>query len=185
METWKDIKNYEGYYQVSNLGNIRSIDRIVKQTNSKNKDKFQYNHYKGVILKTFINNSGYECITLTKSSKSRNFLVHRLVAEAFLEKTILDSVINHKDENKINNIVENLEWCTPKYNSNYGTNLKRISSKLGKKVYQYDINKNLINIFNSSKEASFYTKIPDRGIRKACYSNKLYKNYFWSYENNK
>ena len=113
-EIWKDIKGYEGYYQVSNFGQVRSIDRIVKQKSSKNDDTYQYNHYAGKILKQYVINSGYCVVDLCKNHKSIKKLVHRLVAEAFLENKFAQ--VNHKDENKLNNHIDNLEWCTAKYN---------------------------------------------------------------------
>lgn len=182
-EIWKDVKGYEGYYQVSNFGQVRSIDRIVKQKSSKNDCVHQYNHYAGKILKQYIINSGYYAVDLCKNHKSTKKLVHRLVAEAFLENK--SAQVNHKDENKLNNNIENLEWCTAKYNMEYNDRAKKIAIKNGKSVIQYDLSGNILNKFVSSREASFITNIPDRGIRKACYKTTPYKGYIWKYEEEK
>lgn len=115
MEIWKSIKGYEGLYEVSNLGNVRSLDRVRKQ----------YNHngiatvkYKGRILKKQIKKgTNYHTVTLYDNDrKSKIKSVHRLVAENFLENENKYPVINHKDGNKQNNNVNNLEWCTQSHN---------------------------------------------------------------------
>ena len=181
-EIWKSIKDYEGYYEVSNLGKIRSLDRTIKQVCSKDKTKYQYNKYKGKLIKPSLINSGYYIVSLCKNKHYRKYLVHRLVAEAFLGHSILETQVNHKDENKLNNNLSNLEWCTPSYNLKFNDRSAKIGSKLGKIVYMYNNNLELLNKFSSSREASYITNIPDRGIRKACTKNRIYKNYIWSYE---
>lgn len=180
-EIWKDIKGYEGYYQVSTLGNIRSIDRTVKQPHCKDPNKFQYNHYKGQLLKCHKINSGYLVISLTKNHKAKKFLVHRLVAETFLEPK-LGKQVNHKDENKLNNVLSNLEWCTPSYNTTYKDKHIKTGLKNSKPVYQYDENKKLINAFKSCKQASEIIKVPRKKIYTACETKKTFNNFVWSYE---
>ena len=113
-EVWKDIKGYEGLYQVSNLGRIKSVDRIIKR--KKNGDYFQ----KGRILNLQIAKNGYYICKLSYQNKKPSKNVHKLVAEAFISNPNNYPCINHKDENKLNNNVNNLEWCTCKYNNNYG-----------------------------------------------------------------
>ena len=128
-EVWKDIKDYEGLYQVSNLGRIKSVDRIIKR--KKNGDYFQ----KGRILNLQIAKNGYYICKLSYQNKKPSKNVHKLVAEAFISNPNNYPCINHKDENKLNNNVNNLEWCTCKYNNNYGTKKERISNALkGRKV---------------------------------------------------
>lgn len=136
-EDWKDIKGYEGYYQISNMGNIRSVDKYV--VNNKNGSlAFK----KGKPLKPQKQNSGYLYISLSREDKRKNFLIHRLVAEAFIPNPDKLEQVNHKDENKHNNNIENLEWCTQAYNLNYGTAIERRVSKLiGRKVPQEVIDK--------------------------------------------
>lgn len=181
-EIWKDIKEYEGYYQISNLGNVRSLDRIVEQVCGKDKTRTQKNLYKGKILKTHVINSGYVVVDLCKNHKSKKYLVHRLVGNAFLEKNKNNSQINHKDENKLNNCVENLEWCTPLYNSTYLDKHKKVALKISNIVLQFDLNNNFIASYVGSNHASSLTNVPSRGIRKSCNSGKPYKGFIWKYE---
>lgn len=181
-EIWKDIYGFEGIYQISTFGRVRSIDRMVTQKCGKNPSKTQTNHIKGKILKTWVINSGYEVVSLRKNKKRFNKLIHRIVAETFLDNLNGYSQINHKDENKLNNYLSNLEWCTPKYNQLYNCKNIKIAIKNGKSVIQINEFGTIVNRFYSSVEAGRKTKIPDRGIRKACLSGKMYKNYFWKYE---
>ena len=121
-EHWKVIEEFPDY-EVSDKGRIRRLTPY-KST------------YKGKIKKTYINNVGYECV-IFKKDKRYCRTVHRLVAIAFLPKPDGCYEINHKDENKLNNTVENLEWCTHKYNINYGTLKERISEKLKQRTVEY------------------------------------------------
>lgn len=115
MEKWLDIKDYEGYYQISSLGRVKSLKRIDRINRSIDEK----------IRKTKLNNRGYEQVSLYKNGKSKYFLVHRLVAEAFIKNGNNFPQVNHIDENNQNNIVENLEWCTNKYNANFGSRIER------------------------------------------------------------
>lgn len=116
IEIWKDIEGYNGIYQISNLGRVKSLG------NTKNK--------KDKIIKPVKNNKGYLRVTLHKSNVITRMYVHRLVAIAFIPNINNYPQINHIDENKLNNCVDNLEWCTNKYNCNYGTKNKTISKKV-------------------------------------------------------
>lgn len=106
-EVWKDIKDYEGLYQVSNLGNVRSLDREVKDTT---KNRIQ--HIKGKILKLTDNGKGYKLVFLNKDRNRENKYVHRLVAETFIPNPNNLKEVNHKNLNKNDNSVHNLEWIT-------------------------------------------------------------------------
>lgn len=122
MEVWKDIKGYEGLYQISNYGRVKSMARIKKHS---------YNgiaHLKEKILKPICIN-GYQRVSLSKDSKMTHKFIHSLVADAFVKNPHNYPEINHKDENKANNIYHNLEWCTHSYNINYGTRNERVSKK--------------------------------------------------------
>ena len=123
-EVWKDIKGYEGLYQASNTGRIRSIGRYVKAKNNSRK------YMKSTILKGVANDRGYYMVVLSKEGKKRKIFIHRLVAETFIENLKNYNQVNHIDENKTNNNMDNLEWCTCKYNCNYGTRNKRIGGKM-------------------------------------------------------
>ena len=112
-EIWKDIPNYEGLYQISNFGKIRSLDAIINCKGAKNIDRHLR---KGKILKQVINTKGYYYVNLSKKSKVQNIRVHRLVALVFLDNPNSYRCINHIDGNKLNNNVANLEWCTYSHN---------------------------------------------------------------------
>jgi len=120
MEIWKDIEGYEGYYQVSNQGNVRSLDKII--TNNKG---VTYERL-GKIL-SFNLNAGYPQIYLSKNGVVRTYRIHRLVAQAFIPNPENKPTVNHKDETRTNNNDWNLEWATYKENSNYGTLPDRFS----------------------------------------------------------
>ena len=108
-----------GLYQVSNLGNVKSLDRIVKHYP---KDYFQ----EGRVLKSALTKNGYPMVILVNHNDRKTKMVHRLVAETFIDNPYNLPIINHKDEDKTNNRDNNLEWCTHKYNANYGTRNLRI-----------------------------------------------------------
>ena len=108
QEIWKDIKGYEGLYQISNLGNVKSI-RYFNHANNKA-------YTRNRLLKTSKTEKGYLRVELYKKGKGKKIRVHRLVAETFLPNLYNFKEINHKDGNKQNNCVDNLEWCTHSYN---------------------------------------------------------------------
>lgn len=118
-EIWKPVVGYEGKYEVSNLGRVRSIDRInVFEARGKKNHRF----LTGKILTPQFDGRGhYLHVQLSNGEKSRIELVHRLVAKAFIENPYNFPEVNHKDENKTNNMANNLEWCDHKYNNNYGS----------------------------------------------------------------
>lgn len=123
QEIWADIRGYEGLYQVSNLGRVKSLERV---TISKNGKRYTCQE----LCLRFGNIKGYKFVVLRKDCKSHQVLVHRLVAQAFIPNPDNLPEVNHKDENPSNNCVENLEWCTHKYNSNYGTaKIRMVESK--------------------------------------------------------
>lgn len=116
IEIWKDIKNYEGIYQVSNLGRIKRLDYIASDGRK----------LKQRIKKPTLSNNHYLMIWFGVNKKRKAFLVHRLVAETFISNPDNLPQVNHKDENKLNNNVNNLEWCTHLYNQMYGNRNKKI-----------------------------------------------------------
>lgn len=118
-EIWKDIKGYEGYYQVSNLGNVRSLDR-----------KIGSRILKGRGVKAVTDKDGYLMAHLSRNGKATYFRIHRLVAISFIQNKENLKEINHKDENKTNNRVDNLEWCTTRYNINHGSRNAKVSLAL-------------------------------------------------------
>ena len=184
LEVWKDKKDYEGLYQASNLGRMRSLDRWVKSRNGSIK------LCKGRILKPCTDKYGYLYVNLYKNGKKKFHLVHRLVAEAFLEipeelkhlKGTRYLQVNHKDENKHNNNVENLEWCSAKYNTNFGTRTEKCSKKLSKPVLQYTLDGEFVREWESTNECGrngFH-----QGAVAACCRGELkkYKDFIWKYK---
>lgn len=114
MEIWKAIKGYEGLYEVSNEGNVRSLDATVPY------GQFHSRSRKGRIMHQPSSSNGYKQVALSKNGVAKIYRVHRLVAEAFLSNPLGLPEVNHKDEDKTNNRASNLEWCSRKYNNNYG-----------------------------------------------------------------
>ena len=190
-EIWKPIKDFEGLYEVSNLGNVRSVDRVIKFWN-----RYQYVDvlFKGKLLKQH-NLRGYKSVGLWKNSKMHNIPIHRLVAKAFLENPLNKPQVNHIDGDKHNNRVDNLEWCTISENAKhaYRTGLKVIRDKQkeqikqlglqsGKKVIQKDLLGNIIKIFDSGRQASLELGISQGNISMCCNGyRKSVKGYIWEY----
>lgn len=174
QEIWKDVIGYEEQYQVSNLGNIRSKNRVIVDSLGR-KRKLQSQKIRIQTSKT-----GYKQVLLHKDGEMRTHLVHRLVAEAFIPKTETNkNEINHKDENKSNNTVDNLEWCDHKYNINFGTRTEKTS----KKVYQYTKVSKKINEYQSAWEVHRQLGYDQSSICRACNGvQKTAYGYIWSYE---
>ena len=157
-EIWKSIKDYEGLYEISNLGRVRSLPR--KGT------------YKDIhILKLGKNHKGYLQVKLSKDSVLKCKSIHRLVAETFIENKDNLPCINHKNEIKTDNNVNNLEWCSISYNNNYGERQKRVSKTQGKKVIGTNEIETLI--FNSANEAEIYLKNRKGSNISQCANGKL------------
>lgn len=168
IEEWRMCKGFEPFYEVSNTGKVRSIavwsdkyQRIIKRKSPKEKRQ-ETTH------------DGYNRVTLSHYGKHYHCAVHRLVAMAFIENPNNYPCINHKDENPSNNKVENLEWCTYKYNSNYGTLPQRIkewqtnSPIRSKAVNQIDKDGNIIKSYPSQKEAERQTGVSADMIGRVC-----------------
>lgn len=116
MEVWIDIKGFEGLYQVSNLGNVRSVDRIVRQSNCTRV-------MKGKLLSPAISGGHYYTVVLSNKDNRKSYTVHRLVAENFIKNDDKSNVVNHIDGNKLNNNVSNLEFITHKENMKHAIEL--------------------------------------------------------------
>ena len=150
MEIWKKIKGFENY-QISNFGNVKSF------------------HFGNEILrKTKMSKDGYISVILTIKGKQKNCFIHRLVAEAFIKNPKKKPCVNHKDENKSNNNVSNLEWVTHSENNNFGTRGNRIAKALFKKVCKIDENGNIIQEFKSVNEASKESNLSASLISMIC-----------------
>lgn len=160
-EIWKDIKGYEGLYQVSNLGRVKSL----RDKNKKYREK---------ILKQYKDNCGYYYITLSANSNIKKHKVHRLVAQAFILNPENKPQVNHIDGNKQNNTVSNLEWCTQEENMKhaYRTGLQKAKkgkdNSLSRKVICIDTGKK----YGSTREAERLTGICQSDISKCCRGKK-------------
>ena len=144
QEKWKEIKDYDGEYYVSNFGRVRNKTRLL-------------NPYK--------TQKGYRGVRLTKNNVVKNYLVHRLVATAFIDNPNNYPTVNHKDENKDNNRTDNLEWCSYSYNNNYGNRNKTVSEKMSVPVICIDEVGNRER-FNSLREGA---------LSKGCFASNIWK----------
>lgn len=164
-EVWKSINDR---YSVSNFGNVKS--------NYANKER---------ILKPYKNHDGYLMIDLRSPGKRKSISVHRLVAQAFIPNPDNLPEVNHKDENKTNNYVDNLEWCTTEYNCNYGTRNIRKGINCRKPICSVDENGNVTH-YTSRIEASELTGVNDTSISKVLsgkfYGNKTAGGLLWFYD---
>ena len=177
-EEWQDIKDYEGLYQVSNYGRIKSLPKFHKT--NKNYSSIGY-ITKSKILKQYMNHTGYYSVQI-KGKKH----VHKLVLENFVENVNNLPCINHRDENKENNKLYNLEYCTYKYNTNYGTTPKRISEtkrkKYGRKTNQYDLQGNFLKTWNNAREIDQELNIAWQNVWKCCNGKrKTAGGFIWKY----
>lgn len=181
METWTDIRGYEGLYQVSDLGRIRSLGRLCKAKNDSQSKK------KERILTQEITVFGYCRVRLFNSDgKAKHYAVHRLVAQAFIGNPE-GYEVNHRNEIKTDNRVENLEIVTSKDNCNYGTRNKRLSEKNTankalwcKGVIQKDKDGNIIAEYDSRLDAERKTGINNRHISQCCNGSRQTANgYIW------
>ena len=177
-EEWKDIPGFEGFYQASNMGRIKSLERI---------DALGH-RLKEKILKPKLISNGYYQVDLCKNSKVRHYMVHRLVYEAFNSSIPEGLQVNHVNEIKTDNRLENLNLMTCKENVNWGTRneriaKKQINGKKSKSVLQYDLNDNLVKEYPSAHQAERETGF-DNGYIIACCKGK-YKtayNFKWKYK---
>lgn len=195
-EEWKDIKGYEGLYQVSNLGNIKSLLRYVKCRGGVRAVPEIYLRKREV-------GGGYIQVSLSKDCKVTQLLLHRLVADAFVPNPNHLPCVNHKDENPSNNCSDNLEWCTHKYNSNYGNCKSKQSQKMKerykdpktlemfkkhwataqipkrKKVCQLSLSNELIKIWESTYETELAGYYRSHVVSCARGIRKTHKGYKW------
>lgn len=153
-ELWLPVKGYESYYEVSNYGNVRSLARSSKHWRS----GYQRMVYGKLLIKQVAKRGGYHTVHLKISGKRKNCKVHRLVAEAWLSNTYNKPFINHKDGNKINNSIKNLEWCTHQENVNHavanGLRPKIVRTKKWKSVLAYNKNGDFIKEYTSIRDAA-------------------------------
>ena len=181
IEIWKDIKGFEGLYQVSNLGRVKSLERFRKGANG------SLVTVKEKILKPLID-KGYYQVCLSKQSNRKAYLVHRLVWETFNGQIPEGLQVNHINEIKSDNRLENLNLMTAKENSNWGTGIERrvknlINGKKSKPVLQFDLNDNFIKEYPSIRQVYRETGFAFQNI-SACCKGKLKQayNFKWKYK---
>ena len=187
-EVWKRIPGFDNY-TVSNLGNVKSIERTTQHPRARIGVAIKKEH----LLKPFENHKGYLMVKLYNNNKSKSISVHRLVAVAFIDNPLSLPQVNHKDENKQNNCVENLEWCTNDYNIHYGTAIKRkgesikkseahkkYSEKRCKKVAQIDKEKT-IKVWESVVSVKSRGFCPESVIACCKGRRQSYKGFKWQY----
>lgn len=187
-EIWKDNEGYEGLYKVSNKGNIKSLERTVWDSRG---------YYRTVherILKPGKDRYGYLYVILCKEGIMKTYYVHRLVATAFCENPEGYTEVNHKDENKQNNCMENLEWCSRSYNLSYNGRAKKAGKKAAEKLTNHPkTSKPIIGIdkvtgliveFASALEAERETGIAQQNICACCKGKRnSCGGFYWMYAN--
>lgn len=178
MEVWKDIEGYEGHYQISNLGDVKSLGFRNQKIEK--------------ILTQRTNNQGYRVVGLNKKGKTKLVLVHRLVALAFIDNPNNCPIVNHKDENPLNNNADNLEWCTYSYNRTYSMNMhperrvelveklmeysprtkKGVPHKYNNKVAIFDDSNDIIRIYENAATAAKTLGLQACNVTEVCKANQ-------------
>ena len=177
FEIWKDIQGYEGHYQVSSKGNVRSLDRYIECRGT-------YRFQKGKTLKPYINKFGYRQVILYDKNGYKLHRINRLVAQSFIPNPNNLPQVNHKDEVKTNDCVNNLEWCTCLYNLTYNDLHHRrnnMNNKKSKQVVQIKEGK-VIATYPSINEAARTLKCNSGNIVRCCKGEKKTAyGYQWRY----
>lgn len=182
-EEWRPCKGYEGFYEVSNMGRVRSIAVYSAKYGKVIERKTPRLH------KLETSRDGYKRLTLSMYGDHKHWFVHRLVALAFIPNPENLPFINHKDEDTKNNNVSNLEWCTGEYNSNYGTLPRRIAKRMNenhptaKTVFQYKLDGAFVTAYPSCNEAArCLGTVSGDMISRVCRGQaKTAGGYFWKY----
>lgn len=181
-EIWKAVVGYEGLYEVSSYGRVRSLDRIVECVKNGKPHTFRV---KGVVMKQCQRKDKYMSIVFWIHNKPKTFLIHRLVAEAFISNPDNLPMINHKDEDKTNNHVDNLEWCTSQYNLTYNNLHYRSKANRRKAVIQMTLDDKIVAEYEGAREAARQTGFGQGNISCACRGEIKYLNaygYHWKYK---
>lgn len=187
-EEWKDIPGYQGVYQISTLGRVKSLERTIVYPPSKSYPNGRTRVLKEKVLTPCVDKKGYQFVQLFTNGNFRSKKVHRLVAEAFIPNIHNFEQVNHKDENKKNNCVDNLEWCTLIYNVNYGTGKYRKTLKKRIPVMQYDLEGNFVREYESATAATKVLGIKQgnaKTLLDTCRGKYKYMfGYIWKFKHN-
>lgn len=182
----KPVKGYEGLYEVDQFGRVFGVDRI-KEVNDNG--RMYSKPIAGKQMKQSLHTKGYKTVSLTKDGKTKTVFVHRIVAEAFIDNPSNLPFVNHKDEDKTNNFLENLEWCTPSYNRTYGKAIENHAKKIRGCVSEKRIaviQRSLDGIFkaefSSVTEAAQAMNGASSAISAVCKGKrKMAYGYMWEY----
>lgn len=178
-EVWKDVQGFEGLYQVSNMGRVRSLDRDIVTTY---KGTVHTRHYKGMIIKPKYTPAGYQGVVLANSGVHIRIQVHRLVALHFVDGYKEGLVVNHKNEIKDDNRAENLEFVTYSYNSTYGEQFKRRYDNLSKRVLKCDKDGTVISEYKSLHDAARQNVTKATVVSRWCKSiHKPQNGFIWRF----
>lgn len=182
-EVWKDIFGYEGFYQVSNLGRVKSLDRIIKYKPSKTRGEYEAKT-NGKISTQHKNIDGYIRVDLCKDGKHKSSLVHRLVALHFIPNPGMLNQVNHIDGDKTNNYVDNLEWCTQAENAAHAVKIGLFKPHNERRVVGTDSDGNKV-YFKSAAEAGKTLSINSGSICSVCTGYNPHRHtaggYKWEY----
>lgn len=188
-EIWKDIKGYEGLYQISNLGNVKKIKNKKYNINKKEVEEKEINKY----ISIGKHKLGYKNVKLTdKNGIRKNLFLHRIIAEAFIENPNNFNIINHKDGDKSNNDINNLEWTSQKDNVNHAwknglcENVRKVCAingrKKSKKIIQKNKNGEVIKVWNSTMDIERELGILHNNITSCCkHYNRTAGGFIWEY----
>ena len=179
MEIWKDIKGFEGYYQISNLGRVKSLLRVVPRGPNGKTTIYER------IMREAISNPGYSGYRFHKDGKGIFIRTHRLLAEAFIPNPNKKPCVNHKNGIITDNAIQNLEWCTHSENHLHSyrelgripgmTGVKGKHNHLSKPVVKLDLNDNVIEVYECAREASDKNNMGRSSINMACIHNYISK----------
>ena len=173
VTVWKNIPGYEGKYQASEFGMVRSTNRIVKKGNKKVPSKVS-----GQLISPYVGTDGYLRVDMSRNGNRRHEKLHSIIAKTFIPNPDNKETVNHIDENKLNNTVSNLEWMTNAENVNYGTRIQRVKEKYGTKVIRISPSKH-VESFATLHDAEQKTGILRQSIAYAIKNKTKLKGYEW------
>ncbi|MDE5789948.1 MAG: hypothetical protein K2H96_01790, partial [Muribaculaceae bacterium] len=174
-EVWRPVKGYEGLYEVSSFGRVKSLEKDVYYS-----DRGYTRRYPEMIMKQHITAEGYCSIGLTKDKQHKSYQVHRLVMEAFVPNPDNLPCVNHRNEKPDCNYPDNMEWCTVAYNNTYGTKVERVAAQNRIEVCQYDMSGKLLKVWEGSRKAGETLGLDGSNIVKCCKGkSKFVGGFIW------